>query len=226
VDDAVDVTLGRPYEPTMWDLHKAVAAARKTGKALVFVDVRAPINSPVVRLALRSRDLYLIGLRPAAQAWYEFAPDTDRSDPGSTAKAGPMLTGSRWIKVGGLNALSSYVGLQLPGLIERGQSRYADTPLSLVAFFSAWNGRIETDYTRLRVCVLIFIICEALRFRSIETAARNWLSPLPSAPAGQWPMFEITRGMLDLARSWHDMASSGHPDVQTRLGGMPDPLID
>jgi len=135
--------------------------------------------------------------------------------------------------VGSRNALSSYVALHLRQLIRTGANRYAETPTSLVAFFSGWDGRIEIDYTRLRVCVLTFMICEALRFKSIHTAARNWISPPPSIPAGHWPVFEITEPMLtlaqsweDKARSWEDKAKPGDPDVQTWLIGMPDLLVD
>jgi hypothetical protein len=137
-----------------------------------------------------------------------------------------LLPGSRWIKVGSRRALSSYVALNLRQLIATGANRYAETPTSLVAFFSAWNGRIEIDYTRLRVCVLTFLICEALRFRSIGTTARDWVSPPPALPAGHWPVFEITGPMLDLAQSWADKARSGDADVQTWLAGMPDLLVD
>jgi hypothetical protein len=226
MSDAVEVMLGRLYEPNMWDVRKQVARARRSGQAVVFVDLRVPINSTVVRLALRSRDLYLIGIRNGTGIWYEFEPDTQRSDPGSAASGSAMLPGSRWIRVGSRSALSSYVALHLRQLIATGANRYAETPTSLVAFFSGWDGRIDIDYTRLRVCVLTFAICEALRFRSIETAARNWVSPPPSMPAGHWPVFEITSAMLDLAQSWGDRARSGDADVQTWLPGMPDLLVD
>jgi hypothetical protein len=53
MSDAINVTLGRLYEPNMWDVRKQVARARRSGEALVFVDLRVPINSDVVRLARR-----------------------------------------------------------------------------------------------------------------------------------------------------------------------------
>lgn len=223
--DAISVTLGSLYEPNLWDLRKRVAQARRARQPLIFAELRVPINSDVVHLALRTEDLYLVGIRGRTSVWYEFEPDIERSSPGS-GPGKPMLPGSRRIKVGNRNALSSYGALHLPQLIATRQNRYAEMPTALVAFFSNWDGQINIDYTRLRVCVLTFIISEALRFRSIETIARNWLSPSPHQPAGIWPVFEITKEMLERARSWKDGAQSGDPDVQTWLPGMPDKLID
>ena len=223
--DAVKVVLGRLYEPNMWDLRKEVARARNSGEALVFVDLLVPINSDIIRLALRSQDLYLIGIRTGAQVWYEFEPDVMRSDPGSSRPPASLIPGSRRIKVGSRNALYSYGALHLRQLIATGASCYTDTTTNLIAYFSGWDGQINIDYTRLRICVLMFLICEALRFRSIQTIARNWLSPPPSMPDGHWPVFEITDQMLDVAQSWEDKARSGDPDVQTWLIGMPDLLV-
>jgi hypothetical protein len=222
MSDAVKVTLGRQYEPDMWDLRKQIAAARKSGQSLVFVDLRVPINSDVVGLALRSGDLYLIGIRNGVGVWYEFDPGEARSDPESAGSAVPLLPGSQWIAVGSRRALSSYVALHLPQLIATGANRYPEGLTKLIAFFSGWDGRIDVDYTRLRVCVLTFIVCEALRFRSIENIARNWMLPAE----GYSPAFEITGPMLDLAQDWRKKAASGDSDVQTWLPGMPDRLID
>jgi hypothetical protein len=226
----VEVVLGRTYEPNLWDLRKAVASARKEGAKLVFANLRAPINSDVVQIALRSRDLYLIGVRSVTQQWYEFEPDILRSQPATGKQGTPMLPSSQWIKVGSRNALSSYVALHLPKLITNATpaqptNRYSHSANDLVAFFSRWNGNISDDFTRLRLCVLIFTICEALRFRSVEATVRNWLVPSLTSETGHWPTFEITAEMMDLARSWEDHARSGHPDVQTWLLGMPDLLI-
>nr|WP_294553768.1 hypothetical protein [uncultured Rhodopila sp.] len=67
--------------------------------------------------------------------------------------------------------------------------------------------RVDIDFTRLRICVLTFLIYEALRFRSIHIAARSWM--LPSS--GHWPVFEITGPMLDLAQSWKEKAAANIP---------------
>jgi len=222
MSDAVNVTLGRRYEPDMWDLRKRIAAARKSGEALVFVDLRVPINSDVVGLALRSRDLYLIGIRNRTGVWFEFADDTARSGPASAEPPVPLLPGSRWIMVGSRRALYSYKALHRGELIAAGANRYKEAPNRLIAFFGAWDGRIDINYTRLRVCVLTFLICEPLRFRSIETIARTWLLP----PDGYLPAFEITKPMLDLANDWSKKAAARDPDVQTWLAGMADLLID
>lgn len=218
MSDAVNLTLSRRYEPDMWDLRKQVAVARKQNQSLVFVDLRVPINSDVVGLALRARDLYLVAIRNGAGIWYEFASD----QPARVGRAAPMIGGSRWIMAGSGRALSSYGALHLPQLIATGANRFAERQNRLVAFFSKWDGRIDVDYTRLHICVLTFVVCEALRFRSIQSIVRNWIIP----PDGFAPAFEITGSMLAQARDWSKKAVSGDPDVQTWLPGMPDLLID
>jgi hypothetical protein len=222
MSNAVNVTLGRRYEPDMWDLRKQISLARKNGEALVFVDLSVPISSDVIRLALRSRDLYLIGICNRAGVWFEFADDKPRSDPASSAPPVPLLPGSRWIMVGSRRALYSYGALNLAGLIVAHANRYKEAPNQLIAFFGAWDGKINIDYTRLRIGVITFLICEALRFRSIETIVRAWLIP----PDGYLPAFEITRSMLDLANEWSKKAAARDPDVQTWPPGMPDLLVD
>jgi hypothetical protein len=58
----VQVSLGPTYEPTLWDLRKRVAAARKADEPLVFITITAPITSEVVDAAIESGSLYLVGL--------------------------------------------------------------------------------------------------------------------------------------------------------------------
>lgn len=227
--NAINVMLGPLYEPNMWDLRKEIAASRSNARRLAFVDVRVPVTSDVVGLAIRTDDLYLIGIRNGAGAWFEFKADTERSNPASGGSAKPLVSGSQWIKVGSLNALSSYTALQLPALISNAvprhaTNRYDSPPTELLKFFSRWNGTINDNFTRLRICVLIFVICEALRFRSIQETARNWISPLHPPPTG--PAFEITAEMLNLVRSWAEKAKSSHADVQTWLPGMRDLLVE
>ena len=38
----VQVSFGPTYEPTLWDLRKRVAAARKADEELIFITVTAP----------------------------------------------------------------------------------------------------------------------------------------------------------------------------------------
>lgn len=230
MDSVVSVTLGPRYLPNMWDLRKAIAWMRRDKAPLAFVDVSTPITGQPIRLALRTADLYLIGIRSAAHGWWEFEPDIVRSDPAATVPPAPLLPGSRWIRAGSGKALSSYTALRLREMILGAKpghrpNCYAKRPLDLIAFFTAWNGELNDNHARLHVCVVIFIICEALRFRSIENAACDWVSLTPRRPAGEWPVFEITLDMLERARSWRQLARSGHPDVQTWLADMPDPVV-
>jgi hypothetical protein len=222
---SVQVILGPTYEPTLWDLRKRVAASRAAGAPLTFVSLSAPITSEVVEVAIESGSLYLIGVR-AGGGWLEFVPDA----PSDQAREDrPRLPGSRWITAGERKALSTYRALRLgwmirdaPGAV--GSITYAGEPNRLLNFFRTWDGAITGHHVRLRLCVLIFLVCEALRFRSIESACARWIRPVGGTtpdPAG----LTITEAMLDTVQNWHDRASHDHPDIWTWPPGMLDPIV-
>jgi hypothetical protein len=228
---SVRVLLGPTYQPDLWDLRKRVAAARSAHEPLVFLTVSAPINSEIIEVAIESDSLYLIGVRAAGGTWYEFAPDTPQSSPGAAGDGKPRLPGSRWIMVGPLKALSSYRGLQLGWNISEkpgatGEVTYAHDPSALLRFFRYWDGNITYD-ARLNLWVLIFVLCEALRFRSIETICARWIRPIgiTSADAGGWPVLTITKAMLETAQNWHARAHEGDSDIWTWPADMPDLIV-
>ena len=226
---SVQLLLGPTYQPTLWDVRKRVAAARTAREPLVFVNLSAPITSDVLEVAIESGSLYLIGVRAAGGTWFEFAPDKAQSSPDSPGDGRPRLPGSRWIMAGGLKALSSYRALRLGWVIREapgaaGAVVYTGDPSSLLRFFRTWDGQIAGHHVRLNLCVLIFMVCEALRFRSIETACARWIRPIGGTapdPAG----LTITAAMLDTVQNWHDRASRGDPDVWTWPPEMPDPIV-
>jgi Ribosome inactivating protein len=130
---------------------------------------------------------------------------------------------------GGLRALSTYRALRLGWVIREapgapGHVVYTGDPNSLLRFFRAWDGQIAGHHVRLNLCVLIFVVCEALRFRSIETACARWIRPIGGGvpdPAG----LTITEAMLDTVQNWHDRASRGDPDIWTWPREMPDLIV-
>jgi len=233
----VRVQLGDHYPPDMWDLHKAVAEARRAGDPLVFIDAWIPINVPPLGIAIESSSLYLTGVRPRGTIWYEFAPDTQRANPDDTSPPRRRLEGSRWIRAGGGPALSSYNALRLDWMIRavpgaRGAISYPHRPIDLLRFFHAWNGQIADFESRLSVCVLIFLFCEALRFRSIDSVCARWLSSRNQHAYGADQSiahvaepFTITAAMLDRVRNWRTLGRAGDPDVWLRPPTMPDPVI-
>jgi hypothetical protein len=184
----------------MWDLRKQIARDREAGKAVIIAEVAAPITSAAIGVALRASDLYLIGIRSGAGQWFEFAPDTNASRPGSP-QAGLMLPRSRPVMAGAATALSSYRALRLPEMISTKRASFAGGPIALVDFFAIWDGKLNHDFARLHVCVLIFVICEALRFRQIDNIAFQWTRRAIAAD-GDWPVFAVTKEMLDLVQSW------------------------
>jgi hypothetical protein len=223
---SVQLLLGPTYQPTLWDLRKRVAVARRGGEPLVFISLSAPITSDVVEVAIEGGSLYLIGIRAAGGRWFEFAPDTPE---GSPAGGRPRLPGSSWIMAGGLRALSTYRALRLGWVIReapgaRGSVVYTGDPNTLLRFFRTWDGQIGGHHVRLNLCVLIFVVCEALRFRSIETACARWIRPIggeASDPGG----LAITEAMLDTVQNWHDRAARGDPDIWTWPPEMPDRIV-
>lgn len=243
----VILTLGHAYPADLWDLRKAVTAARAGGPAVVTVALRSPINAPEVEVALLAGSLYLVGVRGSGRQWYEFAADAEQ--PGSSIAA-PLLPGSRPVMVGAARALSTYRALRLGHMIETngGAVSLSVRPPELLAWFSTWTGALNVDLDRLRMCALIFLVCEALRFRSIEEACygyvwtRGWRAfRIAAEAAGQpiadvrtqppdtsghlWPVLTITRDMLETVQNWQSRAAGGDPDVWTPLPGMPDTLI-
>ena len=221
----MQVSLGPTYEPTLWDLRKRVAAARKAHETLLFVTITAPIISDVIEIAIESGSLYLVGVRADNETWREFAADTGQSLPGTADDPRPRLPNSRWIMVGGLRALSSYRALRLgwyinerPGAV--GQIVYADSPSKLLRFFRQWDGQLTRYDARLSLCVLIFTVCEALRFRSIENICARWIRPI-----GTDPVLPITKAMLDTVQNWHDRATKRDSDIWTWPPEFPDLIV-
>jgi len=228
MNQSIRVTLGPTYLPNMWDLRKHIAACRKAGTPLVFVTLQAPINSETVELAIESGSLYLIGIRGGPGPWFEFAPDDERAHPGGAAR-GARLPGSRFIKAGEANALSTYRALRLPWMIAAAPAGvvYAGMPMDLMRFFRVWDGAIRGHDDRIAICMLIFLICESLRFRSIENMCARYIRPIggmPTDPVAR-PIFTFTAEMLATVQNWRDKAGKGDPDIQTWLPGMPDLII-
>jgi hypothetical protein len=141
----VQVSFGPTYEPTLWDLRKRVAAARKADEDLIFITVTAPITSEVIEVAIESGSLYLVGVRACDKTWWEFAP---RPSPGAASEQQPRLPNSRWIMAGALRAFDSYRGLRLDWTINQksgavGQIVYADRQIELLRFFRRWDGQLN-----------------------------------------------------------------------------------
>jgi Ribosome inactivating protein len=225
MNQLIRVTLGPTYSPDMWDLRKHVAACRKTGTPLVFVSLQAPINSETVGLAIESGSLYLIGIRGGSGPWLEFAPDDERAHP-ACAPRGARLPATRFIKAGDANALSTYRALRLPRMIAAAPAGvvYAGMPMDLMRFFRGWDGAIRGHDDRIAICMLIFLVCESLRFRSIETICARYIRPIGGMPADPVarPIFTFTAEMLETVQNWRDKAGKDDPDIQTWLPEMPD----
>ena len=134
--------------------------------------------------------------------------------------------------VGPLKALSSYRGLQLswnisekPGAI--GEVTYAHQPAALLRFIRHWDGKITGYDARLSLWVLIFVLSESLRFRSIENTCARWIRPIggTSPDHAGWPVLTITKAMLDTVQNWHARARAGDSDIWTWPPEMPDTII-
>ncbi len=227
MNQAVKVILGPTYQPSLWDLRKRVAGARKAQEPLVLISISAPINSEVIEVAIESGSLYLIGIRPPGGPWLEFAPDAEQPSTGARSDDRPRVSpSSRWIMAGALRALSSYRALRLGWMIREAPGAvnaitYAEDPGSLLRFFARWDGQVGHFRARLCICVLIFVICESLRFRSIENVCARWIRPIGDRPE---PL-TITSDMLDLAQNWRASAKAGDSDVWTWPPDMPDAII-
>jgi Ribosome inactivating protein len=228
----VRVILGPQYMPSMWDLGKRVRAARQANEPVIFIHLSAPINSEIVEVAILSDSLYLIGVKGRDNIWLEFAPDDDKGDPSLSGPPKSRLPGSRWVIVGDKLALSSYRALRLPWMLNgvdgaTGRITYAGTPLDLIRFFREWDGNLGRHDARLNILVLIFLLCESLRFRSIEDRCARYIWPvggMPSDPVMR-PILSIDGEMLDRVQEWHKLARGQHPDVWTPPAGIADPLF-
>jgi hypothetical protein len=214
----------------------------------LIVEVCAPINSEVIEVAIESGSLYLFGVRAKSGTWFEFALDNERSDPRNTGPVHPRLPGSRWIMAGGAHALSTYNALQLPWLIERvdgatGNLPVCGRPNDLIRLFRQWDGSISGHHIRTGLCALIFVVCEALRFRSIENNCSDWVwfhawkgyrqsggdtaraTEADLAPYQPGALI-ITIEMLRTVQNWRSKALGHDPDVWTTPPGIANPLIE
>lgn len=247
MDNPISVVLGPNYHLTMYELWKRVNSARSRGPSILIIEVSAPINSEILEVAIETGSLYLIGVRAKGGTWNEFAPDNDRSHPGNAGPEVRRLPGSRWIMAGGLRALSTYNALQLPWLIERvdgatGNIPVCGRPNDLIRLFLQWDGAITGHHIRTGLCALIFVVSEALRFRSIENACSDWAwstayreyrqagggEGRPGAAdvvAFQPGAFIITKDMLETVQNWRSKALAHDPNVWTTPPDIPNPLI-
>lgn len=231
VDATIKLALGPTYPPQLWDLCKHVAAERRLTKGrperVIFVELSAPITSPVIEVAILSGSLYLIGVRRKGGSWFEFQPDTERSHPGQPV-AGPRLKGSRWIMKGNRPALFSYRELGIPDAAKAKERQgyaltYRGQPADLLCAFGEWNGILNTDEQRIRMAMLFFVVCESLRFRSVEHAVARWVrAHVTDKPSDG---FVFTSAMIEKVQKWRKAAIDDR-DVQIRTPEQPDPLID
>ena len=218
----VEVILGPKYDPTMWDLRKRVSSARKADEPLVFVKIMTPINSPPIGVAIESGSLYLVGIQTAKGNWFEFAPE-------KPVDARPRLPNSRWIMAGARRALFSYRALRLESNISgktnaTGEIIFGEDASELVRFFGLWDGQIGRFDARRNVWVLIFVICEALRFQSILKACAQWINRRGEMAHG----LTIDKKMLDKVQNWHTHSGAvkTDPDIWTWPPNFTDQIID
>ena len=146
----VSIILGPTYGPDLWDLRKRISADRKAKAGITFAQVRAPINSEVIDLALRSDSLYLIGLRPTGGQWLEFMDDSNSAGMKGAPPppSGPRLPSSRWVRSGQGRALSSYRALRLvtaqKAEADRGREYgFSGLPAQLIGALARWDGALN-----------------------------------------------------------------------------------
>lgn len=226
--DRLTLVLGPQYAAGLWDLHKHLAQQDRLGEAVVIVRLRAPITSDAVDIAILSGSLYLVGIRGRDGRWFEFANDAGLASSSLLRDAAPRLPGSRWIRVGTGIALSTYRALQLPTMMtfaskKSEQLGYVGSPAGLISHFSHWNGMLNASPERMAVCILILLVCEALRFRSIERVCADWI--LGRGPDALAMRLVYTATMLETVQDWRKKALGRDPDVTMAPPDLPDPLI-
>lgn len=227
MSEPLSLTLGPKYMPALWDLHKHIARLDRSSEIVVVIRLQAPIVSEAIDIAILSGSLYLIGIRARGQ-WLEFANDAGLKNSSSLRDATPRLPGSRWIRVGDGIALSSYRALRVADMIgtagvKRQELGYVGTPAGLIGEFAHWNGTLNAGPERLKLCVLIMLVCEALRFRSIERACADWI--MARGPDAQSGRIVITPAMLDTVQNWRSKSLARDPDVTMTPPDLRDPLI-
>ena len=99
--------------------------------------------------------------------------------------------------------------------------------MDLTRYFATWDGSLSGHDARLQICVLIFLICESLRFRSIENVCARYIWPIGGMPADPTarPILAITGAMLDTVQNGRTRAIAHDPDVLTYPPGMVDPFM-
>ncbi|MES2713222.1 MAG: ribosome-inactivating family protein [Pseudomonadota bacterium] len=133
------------YASTLAKIRREVEGNRS---GIIVFEVAAPINAPVIHIAMDRRSGYLLGFRTTeARHWWAFKEED---------KPVPTLPGLPSQPMG---LTGSYTELDLPPSINM-------RPEALLSRLASFSGRGDVDFYR-AIVLLLFLVAEAMRFESL-----------------------------------------------------------
>jgi Ribosome inactivating protein len=173
------------YASTLAKLRRAVEANRS---GVIVFELAAPINAPVIHVAMDRRSSYVHGFRTTtARHWWAFKP-----------KDGPLpsLPGLPSQSIG---LTGNYSELGLPASINM-------RPEALLSRLAAFTGGRDPEFCR-AIVLLLFLVAEAMRFESLLFECQRYFS------GGTSDAYTIhPAAHRDTVKNWED-ALPGDPNV-------------
>jgi hypothetical protein len=192
-DGRLDVQLSRYfYASTLARLRNEVERNRS---GIMVFEVAAPINAPVIHVAMDRRSGYVLGFRTTqARHWWAFKEDN---------KPLPTLPGLPSKSIG-LNGNYSQLGLP-PSINMR--------PEALLSRLAGFTGGADPEFCR-GIVLLVFLVAEAMRFESLLFECQRYFG------AGTTDAYTIhPAAHAETVKNWENSLPGDRNVLLRHLGG-------
>ena len=198
------------YVQTLARLRRDILSKRS---GIVTFEVAAPINAPLIHVAMDRRSTYVLGFRPQrTTSWWVFQEE---------GKPVPVLPGGPSRSMG---LTGSYTELGLPlsagpipdstdpdnindDLWNMSQSRMINMrPERLLATLDAYQGSPDQTFSQ-AILLLIFLVAEALRFDNVLRECTRYFTSIPRYANSIRPGF-----FASTVQNWKK-TPPGHPNL-------------
>jgi hypothetical protein len=199
------------YASTLARLRRDILANRS---GIVTFELTAPINAPLIHVAMDRRSTWVLGFRPdRANFWWVF--DEKKGRPLPVLPGGPSRS---------MGLKGSYTELGLPASAgpipdstdpsninddlsnASGSTRINMRPERLLDLLAGFQGGPDPEFSR-AILLLLFLVAEALRFDNVLRECVRYFMSFP--PHG----YSIRPGFLEPTIHAWATSAPGHPNV-------------